>query len=76
MQGFLLRVPPIEPSRYAGFGRQAVIVTRRASLYFSIGLRWLFLFLPTVMWATLGATSLLIITVIEVLTFHACMHGW
>ncbi|KAL4448062.1 hypothetical protein ABPG75_005281 [Micractinium tetrahymenae] len=63
--GFAMRVVASGPARHAGLARQTITFMRRSSLYFAIGLRFIYATYPFVLYI-LGPTSLLIATVLDV----------
>ncbi|RMZ52511.1 hypothetical protein APUTEX25_003654 [Auxenochlorella protothecoides] len=62
---FVIQVVAGNPIKYSHLLKLTRVFIKRSSMYFSLGLRFLFLFLPAIMWI-LGVTALLITTVIEV----------
>lgn len=61
--GFAVRVVASSPARHAALARQTITFMRRSSLYFAIGLRFIYATGPYVLYI-LGPTSLLIATVL------------
>ena len=66
-QGFYLKCIPNELNEHQYFSSGEVTgMSMRASLFFTLGLRSFYAFIPLLMWI-LGATWLLVITILEVL---------
>lgn len=63
--GFIIRAAPVDPKRQRRFQKVAFVLNRRASLYFSLGLRFQYAFFPMVLYL-LGPLAFLISTVIEI----------
>ncbi|KAG7673983.1 hypothetical protein NADE_004329 [Nannochloris sp. 'desiccata'] len=63
---FLLRAVPIDPKRSLKFQKIAFAINRRASLFFSLGLRIQYAFFPLFLYI-LGPLALLISTIVEVI---------
>ena len=63
---YLIRAAPVDPRRQRRFSQIAFAVNRRASFYFSIGLRLQYAFFPLALYI-LGPLALLITTVVEVI---------
>ncbi|KAL4444916.1 hypothetical protein ABPG77_003966 [Micractinium sp. CCAP 211/92] len=61
--GFAVRVVASSPAQHASLARQTITFMRRSSLYFAIGLRFIYATGPYVLYI-LGPTSLLIATVL------------
>lgn len=68
--GFVVRVMPTHPHIDIPLRDEAILLVHRTSLYFSIGLRILYLFFPTFFW-TMGTTPFLVsmVVVIVALTY-------
>ena len=62
---FLLRAVSTDPSRHRRLQKLAFAINRRASLYFSLGLRVQYSFFPLFLYI-LGPLALLISTIVEV----------
>lgn len=62
--GYLIRVVPSNPSINLPLKDDTVILMQRASLYFTIGLRLLYMFVPLSFYMTLGTLALLITTLV------------
>ena len=63
---FLLRAVPVDPKRSLKFQKIAFAINRRASLFFSLGLRIQYAFFPLFLYV-LGPLALLLSTVCEVI---------
>lgn len=61
---YLLRAAPADPKRCRRFQKLAFAINRRASLFFSIGLRLQYAFFPVFLYV-MGPLALLIATVVE-----------
>lgn len=63
---FLLRAVPVDPKRTLKFQKVAFAINRRASLFFSLGLRIQYAFFPFFLYI-LGPLALLISTIVELM---------
>lgn len=66
---YLIRAAPVDETRQRRFQKLAFTVNKRSSLYFSLGLRLLYVFFPLFLYI-IGPLALLISTLIEV---SACL---
>ncbi|KAK2079226.1 hypothetical protein QBZ16_002917 [Prototheca wickerhamii] len=63
-QMYIMQVIASDPRRYAHLLKLSRVFVHRSSIYFSLGLRFLFLFAPAIMWCV-GPLALLITTVLQ-----------
>jgi hypothetical protein len=62
--GFLIRIVPENLNTTLPFREATIVLTQRATLFFSLGIRFLFGFVPLAFYMTLGCLALLISTIL------------
>lgn len=54
---YVMNVVASDPDKYRHLTKLVRVFIKRSSIYFALGLRFLFLFLPAIMWCACGASA-------------------
>ena len=54
---YVMNVVASDPDKYRHLTKLVRVFIKRSSIYFALGLRFLFLFLPAIMWCARGASA-------------------